>query len=64
MKLEPVTLTGDLVRLEPLSRGHVEALAQVGLDPALWRWNPRPPLTTREEMAAYVEDALAQQATG
>ena len=64
MKLEPIILSGGLVRLEPLSRRHVEALAQVGLDPALWRWNPRPPLTTREEMAAYVEDALAQQATG
>ena len=64
MKLEPITLSGALVRLEPLSRRHVEALSQVGLDPRLWHWNPRPPLTTREEMAAYVEDALAQQATG
>jgi RimJ/RimL family protein N-acetyltransferase len=64
MKLEPVTLSGELVGLEPLSRGHVEALSRVGLDPRLWRWNPRPPLTTREEMAAYVEDALSQQASG
>ena len=64
MKLEPIILSGGLVRLEPLSRRHVEALSQVGLDPRLWHWNPRPPLTTREEMAAYVEDALAQQASG
>jgi RimJ/RimL family protein N-acetyltransferase len=64
MKLEPVTLSGRLVRLEPLSSHHVEALSRVGLDPVLWRWNPRPPLTTREEMACYVQHALGQQVSG
>jgi len=64
MKLEPVTLSGTLARLEPLSRTHVEALSQVGLAPELWRFNPRPPLTSREDMAFYVEQALVQQASG
>jgi N-acetyltransferase len=64
MKLEPITLSGKLVRLEPLSRAHVEGLSGVGLDPELWRWNPRAPLTTREDMASYVDQALAQQASG
>jgi RimJ/RimL family protein N-acetyltransferase len=36
--LEPVTLVGRLVRLEPLSFDHVPGLAAVALDPELWRW--------------------------
>ena len=38
LRLEPVTLEGRLVRLEPLSQDHVPGLAEVGLDPAIWRW--------------------------
>ena len=34
--LAPVTLTGAGVRLKPLSLGHLDALAEVGLDPELW----------------------------
>jgi RimJ/RimL family protein N-acetyltransferase len=63
MKLEPVTLTGSVIRLEPLSLAHVPALAEVGLDPELWRWIPHP-VTSRDEMRAYVEEALERQATG
>ena len=59
----PVTLEGRYVRLEPLTRGHVEALSAVGLDADLWRWIPVP-VRTREEMAAYVETALHEQASG
>jgi RimJ/RimL family protein N-acetyltransferase len=64
MKLEPVALSGRLVRLEPLTHVHVEVLARVGLEPEIWRWNPRPPLANREDMARYVDHALAQQALG
>jgi len=64
MKLEPIALSGRLVRLELLSRAHVEALARVGLDPEIWRWNPRPPLTSRADMVYYVDQALSQQASG
>jgi RimJ/RimL family protein N-acetyltransferase len=35
---EPITLEGRLVRLEPLTLDHVPRLAEVGLDPAIWRW--------------------------
>jgi N-acetyltransferase len=61
--LEPVTLTGRFVRLEPLALAHVDALCAVGLDPELWRWIPFP-VTTTEQMRAYVETALAEQAAG
>ena len=63
MCVAPVTLEGRYVRLEPLTPGHVEALSAVGLDPDLWRWIPIP-VRTREEMAAYVETALREQASG
>lgn len=36
--MTPITLTGRIVRLEPLSLDHVPDLAEVALDPAIWRW--------------------------
>jgi RimJ/RimL family protein N-acetyltransferase len=63
MIVEPVTLEGRHVRLEPLARGHLAGLARVGLDEELWRWSPMPMRTT-EEMAAYVETALQEQERG
>jgi RimJ/RimL family protein N-acetyltransferase len=60
MNPEPVTLSGRVVRLEPLTLEHVEPLAAVGLDPELWRWIPNQ-VTTAGEMRAYVEVALDEQ---
>jgi RimJ/RimL family protein N-acetyltransferase len=61
--LAPVTLAGRYVRLEPLASEHIDALAEVGLDPDLWRWTTSQ-VTNRDEMAAYVQAALAGQAAG
>jgi N-acetyltransferase len=61
--LEPVTLEGRLVRLEPLRRDHHAALCAAGLDPELWRWTAGH-VDTAEEMRAYIERALARQAEG
>ncbi len=63
MKLAPVTLEGRVVRLEPLTLDHVDALCAVGLDPSLWA------LTTirvndADDMRRYVESALADQRAG
>jgi RimJ/RimL family protein N-acetyltransferase len=59
----PVTLEGQHVRLEPLTKAHVAGLAQVGLDEELWRWIPTQ-VRTAEEMAAYIETALEEQKRG
>ena len=64
MKIEPVTLDGTFVRLEPLSPTHHPMLCDVGLDDAIWRWNPRRPLRTPDDMHWYIETALRQQASG
>ncbi len=61
--LQPVTLEGRIVRLEPLRREHHAALCAVGLDPELWRW-PAGHVDTPEDMRDYIEDALARQAAG
>ena len=61
--IEPVTLEGRHVRLEPLSRAHHADLSAVGLDPELWRWIPTP-VRTPEEMTAYIETALQEQERG
>jgi N-acetyltransferase len=63
LHVAPVTLRGTAVRLEPLAMEHVPALAQVGLEPELWRWIPTA-VTTPEEMRAYVATALQDQARG
>ena len=62
-RAEPVTLEARHVRLEPLELRHVDPLAEVGLDPEIWRWSPEP-LRTREDMRAYVEAALEARRQG
>lgn len=63
MIVEPVTLAGEHVQLEPMLEAHHAALAEVGLDEDLWKWIPVP-VRTAEEMKAYVDAALAEQARG
>lgn len=56
--LPPVTLHGDIVRLEPMALHHAQALADVGLHPELWRLQPEP-VASVDDMRRYVERALA-----
>jgi len=63
MVFTPVILEGRHVRLEPLTLEHTAQLAEVGLDADLWTWIPTP-VRTPEEMSAYVQTALKEQATG
>jgi RimJ/RimL family protein N-acetyltransferase len=52
-----------MVRLEPLSIGHVPALCDVALDPDLWRWTGTL-IRGVEDMRTYVETALGEAAHG
>jgi RimJ/RimL family protein N-acetyltransferase len=63
MNLEPVTLEGTHVRLEPLAESHHAALCEVGLDPELWHLIPYR-VTTAQEMRAYIAAALHEQTAG
>ena len=61
--LEPVTLRGAHVRLEPLTHAHTDALWDVARDPALWTWAVSD-VRTRADFERYVGEALAAQAAG
>ncbi|HSJ62809.1 MAG TPA: GNAT family protein [Gemmatimonadaceae bacterium] len=63
MQVEPVTLEGAIVRLEPLAAEHLEDLIAIGLDPELWRFTTSR-TATPDEMSAYVETALAERRAG
>jgi RimJ/RimL family protein N-acetyltransferase len=60
---QPVTLEGALVRLEPLSLAHLDGLAEVAFDPALWRWTLARP-TDRAALEAWLRTALDNAAAG
>ncbi len=62
-RVEPVTLQGGIVRLEPLSLEHVPGLAAVGLDPAIWRWTIARPVT-EADLRAWAETAIAAREAG
>ena len=60
----PVTLTGEWVRLEPLSlERHLDPLASIALDPDLWRWTLNV-VQTKDDLRRYLEEALREQAEG
>jgi RimJ/RimL family protein N-acetyltransferase len=61
--VEPVTLKGRYIRLEPLTLEHLDGLCAIGLDDDLWRWIPFP-VRSREDMLAYIRTALQWQTDG
>jgi RimJ/RimL family protein N-acetyltransferase len=64
MIVEPVTLTGRIVRLEPLCEAHIPALAKVGLDEKIWRYMRYGKVETAEQLSAWVRELLDLQAQG
>jgi RimJ/RimL family protein N-acetyltransferase len=63
MMVEPVTLRGSSVRLEPMTADHLDALIRVGLEPELWQWT-QASLATPDDMRAYVFQALDERRRG
>ena len=61
--VEPLTLEGTVVRLEPLSLEHIPGLTAVGLDGELWRWTLST-IQTPGDMRGYVEQALSAAVDG
>lgn len=62
-RIEPVTLTGRLVRLEPLEHDHIPGLADVALDPAIWEWMFVRP-SSIADVRAWAEAALTAREAG
>lgn len=64
MEIEPVTLRGDYVRLEPLSaEDHLDDLRNAGVDSEIFRWFSRD-WSEPDAMAEFVDAALAARKEG
>jgi N-acetyltransferase len=63
LRVEPVTLEGDHVRLVPLEADHLDALWEVAREEALWRWIPYP-IRSRDDLRDYIRTAVADRGAG
>lgn len=63
MKVEPVILEGEFVRLEPISMNHFDDLAEVAFDEDLWRWTLGKVLD-EHDLRNYIEEAAEGNKTG
>jgi RimJ/RimL family protein N-acetyltransferase len=63
MTMEPITLEGQHVRLEPLTMAHHAALWEIAKDHELWRWTATD-VRTPDDLKGYMETALHEQAEG
>ncbi len=61
--VRPVTLEGRIVRLEPLRPHHLDDLAEVAFDEAIWRYTLARP-TDRAALGAWLDSAVAAETTG
>lgn len=57
MKIEPITLQGKFVRLEPLQIEHLNALGEIAFDDSIWRWASNI-VETPDDLRRYVQTAL------
>ena len=61
--VQPVTLEGRVVRLEPLALAHLDDLAEVAFEGDLWRWTVFQP-TDRDGLRTWIEAAVATREAG
>lgn len=61
---KPLVLEDRHVRLEPLSRAHLPALVAAASTPEIFQWFLTRPLSDPAEMAAWLDEALRNQAAG
>lgn len=64
MDIRPVTLTGNFVRLEPLSLDHLADLTAAGSDPELWQFMRYGLVTDQDRMRDFIAYLLDHQARG
>jgi RimJ/RimL family protein N-acetyltransferase len=64
LNIQPVTLTGHVVRLEMLSRSHVPELTQAGQDEDIWKHMVYGTIRTQAQMLELVEELIRRQERG
>src|SRR5215207_3892458 len=64
MEVKPVVLTGNHVRLEPMTEAHIPGLAEIGVGQPFWDFMLYGNLNTVDDMRGWVMDILARQKKG
>ena len=64
MTLQPVTLTGNLVHLEPLSEQHIPDLLDAARDERIWQYMFYGNLAERKPMESFIANAIRQRDLG
>ena len=64
MHIEPVTLSGNVVRLEPLSLEYAAGLLIAGEESATWDYMPINPCQSIDTMRQWIHGTLQEQASG
>lgn len=60
----PVTLTGNYVRLEPMTEAHTPGLAEIGVGQDFWDFMLYGDMETEADMANWVHDILSRAEKG
>jgi RimJ/RimL family protein N-acetyltransferase len=60
----PVTLTGQHVRLEPMTEAHIPALAEIGVGQAFWDFMVYGRMETENDMRGWVREILGRAEKG
>ena len=63
MNIEPLTLEGTRIRLEPFSMNHFDDLAEFAYDETIWRWTLNK-VSSPNDLKKYIADALECQKQG
>lgn len=64
MNVQPITLEGRHVRLEPLAESHAADLFEAARDPDLWAYMVYGPFVSRADFDVYLKNAVAPTAAG
>lgn len=64
LAIQPVTLSGQVVRLVPLEKLHISALYQAGNHESIWRYMRYGMIQSEAQMSEWVSQLLSAQARG
>ncbi len=64
MEVEPVTLEGKHVRLEPMNEAHVHGLAEIGAGQPFWDFMVYGKMETEDDMRGWVRQILGRAEKG
>ena len=64
MEVKPVVLTGNHVRLEPMTGEHAAALAEIGVGQPFWDFMLYGNINSLDDMRNWIDDILSRAANG